>query len=160
VLPPAALLNPTYLERFRREAKAAARLHHTNIVPVFGVGEARGVHFYVMQFIRGEGLDKVLADVRRLRLQAGADAPATVASEGSIAHSLLSGQFATPAPEAPRGPAERPTTSSTSGLSVGGPEADYSRGVARLGVQVAEALAYAHRQGILHRDVKPSNLLL
>src|SRR6187455_2017516 len=39
VLPPAALLNPTYLERFRREAKAAARLHHTNIVPVFGVGE-------------------------------------------------------------------------------------------------------------------------
>src|SRR5262249_17631604 len=60
VLPSSALLNRTYLERFRREAKAAARLHHTNIVPVFGVGAADGVHFYAMQFIRGEGLDRVL----------------------------------------------------------------------------------------------------
>src|SRR5262249_21641823 len=58
VLPPSALLNPTYRERFRREAKAAARLHHTNIVPVFGVGEHDGVLFYAMQFIRGEGLDR------------------------------------------------------------------------------------------------------
>src|SRR5262249_47978182 len=80
VLPTSALLNPTYLERFRREAKAAARLHHTNIVPVFGVGEADGVHYYAMEFIRGEGLDKVLADVRRMRQQPGAAAPATAAS--------------------------------------------------------------------------------
>jgi eukaryotic-like serine/threonine-protein kinase len=96
VLPSSALLNATYLERFRREAKAAARLHHTNIVPVFGVGAAGGVHFYAMQFIRGEGLDKVLADVRRLRLQPGEAAPATLASERSIAHGLLTGQFAAP----------------------------------------------------------------
>ena len=67
VLPGSWLLNPTFLERFRREAKAAARLHHTNIVPVFGTGEANGTHFYAMQFIRGEGLDKVLKDLRRLR---------------------------------------------------------------------------------------------
>jgi serine/threonine protein kinase len=89
VLPPQALLNGTYLERFRREARAAARLHHTNIVPVFGVGEADGVHYYAMQFIRGEGLDKVLADLRRFR-----DAGAPPASDGSVAHGLLSGQFA------------------------------------------------------------------
>src|SRR5579864_509957 len=65
VLPPDALLRPTYLERFRREAKAAAKLHHTNIVPVFGVGEQDGVYYYAMQYIRGEGLDKVLHDLRR-----------------------------------------------------------------------------------------------
>jgi hypothetical protein len=50
VLPPSALLDPRYLERFRREARAAAGLHHTSIVPVFGVGEHGGVHYYAMEF--------------------------------------------------------------------------------------------------------------
>ena len=45
------------LARFRREARAAGRLHHTNIVPVHGVGEHDGRHYYVMQFIAGRGLD-------------------------------------------------------------------------------------------------------
>src|SRR6516162_6091968 len=102
VLPPHGLLNPTYLERFRREAKAAAKLHHTNIVPVYGVGECDGAHYYAMQFIRGEGLDKVLRDLRRLRAAHGA-ATAT-ASEASVAHSLLTGGFAMPA----AAPAEEP----------------------------------------------------
>jgi serine/threonine protein kinase/WD40 repeat protein len=155
VLPSSALLNPTYLERFRREARAAARLHHTNIVPVFGVGEHDGVHFYAMQFIQGEGLDRVLADVRRLRQQ-----PAEPLSEGSVAHGLLSGKFTVRAEPTLTEPVEPPAPSPTSGLSVSGPEAEYYRGIARIGVQVAEGLGYAHRQGILHRDVKPSNLLL
>jgi WD40 repeat protein/serine/threonine protein kinase len=58
------------LERFRREAKAAARLHHTNIVPVFEVGQERGVAFYAMQFIQGQGLDQVIDELRRLRFAA------------------------------------------------------------------------------------------
>ncbi|MFI5455437.1 MAG: protein kinase [Isosphaerales bacterium] len=65
VLTRAALLDPRQILRFRREARAAARLHHTNIVPVFGVGEHDGLHFYVMQFIRGLGLDEVLDELRR-----------------------------------------------------------------------------------------------
>ena len=48
--------------RFRREARAAGRLHHTNIVPVFGVGEHQGRAYYVMQYIAGRGLDRVLKD--------------------------------------------------------------------------------------------------
>src|SRR5262245_60451470 len=67
VLPADAAADPTYLERFRREARSAARLHHTNIVPVFDVGEHDGVHFYAMQLIQGQGLDQVLVEVRRLR---------------------------------------------------------------------------------------------
>ena len=67
VLPAHGLLSPTFLERFRREAKAAARLHHTNIVPVFGVGEDSGIHYYAMQFIQGQSLDTILGEVKRLR---------------------------------------------------------------------------------------------
>src|SRR5262245_51807716 len=68
VLAAQALLEPRHLERFKREARAAARLHHTNIVPVHGVGEEGGLHYYVMQFIQGQSLDQVLAEVKRLRL--------------------------------------------------------------------------------------------
>jgi hypothetical protein len=54
------------LERFRREAKAAARLYHTNIVPVFQVGQEGDVAFYAMQSIQGQGLEQVIAELRRL----------------------------------------------------------------------------------------------
>jgi serine/threonine protein kinase/Flp pilus assembly protein TadD len=167
VLPAQALMNQTYLERFRREAKAAARLHHTNIVPVFGVGEANGVHFYAMQFIRGEGLDKVLRDVRRLREQSGASTLPTetgATASRSVAQSLLDGNFAAPGALPVVETTALASTdggSSVSGLSsTGRSDAEYYRSVARIGLQVAEALAYAHKQGVLHRDVKPSNLLL
>jgi serine/threonine protein kinase len=67
VLPGHALLDPRQVARFHREARAAARLHHTNIVPVFGVGQQDGLHYYVMQFIPGQSLDAVLDELRRLR---------------------------------------------------------------------------------------------
>src|SRR5277367_1637938 len=65
VLPVSALLDPRQLQRFEREAKSAAKLHHTNIVPVYGVGESDGLHYYVMQFIQGLGLDQVFDELRR-----------------------------------------------------------------------------------------------
>src|SRR5262249_21772796 len=55
VLPSQALADAKHKRRFEREAKAAAKLHHTNIVPVFGVGEHEGMPYYVMQFIQGLG---------------------------------------------------------------------------------------------------------
>jgi WD40 repeat protein/serine/threonine protein kinase len=70
VLPQKTLLDPRQKLRFQREARAAARLHHTNIVPVFGVGEQDGLPYYVMQFIPGLGLDQVLEELKRLQRSA------------------------------------------------------------------------------------------
>ena len=67
LLPANGAKDAQVLERFRREARAAARLHHTNIVPVFEVGQFHDVYFYAMQFIQGQGLDEVLVELRRAR---------------------------------------------------------------------------------------------
>lgn len=143
-----------FLERFRREAKAAARLHHSNIVPVFGVGESDGLHFYAMQFIHGQALDKVLDDVRRLRTPTGPATVTLITSPPSIAQSFVLGQFE------PSTADSSPAPISSGSQVLSGSRAHYCREVARLGAQVADGLAYAHAQGVLHRDVKPANLLL
>ncbi len=75
VLPKQLLVDARTKHRFEREARAAARLHHTNIVPVFGVGEHEGLPYYVMQFIQGLGLDEVLRELRRLKPGARSAAP-------------------------------------------------------------------------------------
>ena len=105
VLSAGALLDRKWVLRFEREARAAAKLHHTNIVPVFGVGRQDDQHYYVMQFIAGPGLDAVLHDLRRLRQsQSLAQAPEPTAARlvscgspdqtaAAVARSLCSGGF-------------------------------------------------------------------
>jgi predicted Ser/Thr protein kinase/tetratricopeptide (TPR) repeat protein len=95
--------SPKARERFQREAQAAATLHHTNIVQVFGVGAQDGALYYVMQFIEGRSLEDLI--------QAG---------------------------EAPLD----------------------ARRAAQVAEQIAEGLAHAHAQGVLHRDVKPANVMI
>ena len=67
VLPFAAALDAKQLQRFKNEAQAAAHLHHTNIVPVYGVGCERGVHYYAMQFIEGRTLAETAEAMGRTR---------------------------------------------------------------------------------------------
>ncbi|MCA9061872.1 MAG: protein kinase [Planctomycetaceae bacterium] len=67
VLPYCAVLDRQQLDRFRREVRAAAQLHHSNIVPVFAVGEEKGIHYYAMQYIRGQSLDEVLQELNRMK---------------------------------------------------------------------------------------------
>jgi WD40 repeat protein/serine/threonine protein kinase len=182
VLPSHALLDGKQLARFRREAKAAARLHHTNIVPVFGVGQEGGLHYYVMQFIPGLGLNEVISELRRLRSH-GTPTPEPCAevSAAGVAQALLTGEFVAPGRRDGEAPAEPPSPGSAGaspspapgsspsgfhlpgqieGSSLSESGRAYWQGVARIGIQVAEALAYATGQGVLHRDIKPSNLLL
>lgn len=66
ILPHAVSQNEKLIERFRLEARSAASLHHTNIVPVFDVGHEGDTFFYAMQFIDGRGLDQVISDLKQL----------------------------------------------------------------------------------------------
>jgi serine/threonine protein kinase/WD40 repeat protein len=85
VLPSAVLADHRQRERFEREARAAARLHHTNIVPVFGIGRQDGLLYYVMQFIQGLGLDEVLNELRQMRGSSGSTASLGSAGELRVA---------------------------------------------------------------------------
>jgi serine/threonine protein kinase len=82
VLPGHVVGDRKSLERFRREAKAAARLHHTNIVPVFEVGRDGETAFYAMQFIQGQGLDQVIDELVWLRRRDGKSAGDDHAASG------------------------------------------------------------------------------
>src|SRR5262249_13236384 len=102
VLPKTMLLDARAKRRFEREAKSAARLHHTNIVPVFGVGEQDGLPYYVMQFIQGLGLDEVLHELKKLQpgnARAGTPTAGELRvarrelSAVLVARSLLTGEF-------------------------------------------------------------------
>lgn len=132
VLPFAAALDPMQLQRFKNEAQAAAHLQHPRIVPVYTVGCEQGIHFFAMQFIEGQSLAGLLRERRGV---AGAEQSEAPVAGNSSSLSALE------------------TATSIRSRA-------YQRAVARLGVQAADALEHAHRQGVIHRDIKPGNLLL
>ncbi len=155
VLPFALTLDPRQLQRFKNEARAAAQLHHQHIVPVYAVGTERGVHFYAMQYIEGQSLAEVIRDVRRqtqTKMTFGRD------PKGDASDSASTG------PYPPR--TERPAVDTvikpigSLATSFSADSNGFYRTVARLGIQAAEALNHAHEYGVIHRDIKPGNLMV
>lgn len=166
VLPFALTLDPRQLQRFKNEARAAAQLHHSHIVPIYSVGCERGVHFYAMQFVEGQSLAAALRELRRLVGKEAAE-PAGVEprSGSSVMRKNQDSQRTDPYTphsafsEAAMAPtlADLPTDGATARSTR---NAGFFRSSVRLCLQAAEALEHAHQMGVVHRDIKPGNLLV
>lgn len=132
---------PRWKERFHREAATIAALRHDNIVQVYSFGRHEGYYYYVMQYIDGVSLDRIIERLRRTSRPCNVEELIEAQGNDKLAK-----------PRALVG-----TSDSNGPLLL---TRDSWRGFARLGHQVASALAFAHQQDVLHNDIKPSNLLV
>jgi serine/threonine protein kinase/WD40 repeat protein len=155
VLPFAATLDAKHLQRFKNEAQAAAQLQHQNIVPIYGVGCERGIHYYAMQYIDGQTAADLIRQLRRqdLAKRVEDNTPPESPSDSALQTTRLYTPAVLAADTSPRTAAVVSTEQSSR-------EPAFFRTMAGLGIQAAEALEHAHQFGVLHRDIKPANLMV
>ncbi len=142
---------PEWQKRFEEEARTTAKLRHRNIVPVFRFGQEHGFCYFVMQFVNGIGLDVI---IRRLREVDGVmyqdeiermESAQPAGFVSSVAMSAIRPDVDLDRIEEPK----RKKLSRTSWKSF-----------TQIAIQTAQALRHAHKEGILHNDIKPGNVLL
>ena len=161
VLPVRTPADAGHLERFFREARTAAGLHHTNIIPVFDVGQVAGTPYFAMQYIEGRGLDRILRIMQSSTEQGSPQLASSDSSRDSdsVAKHLSRREISAREKKSRKVSISMdPSARTRAGLPAR--LEDYFRWVADMGIQAAEGLAYAHERKVIHRDIKPSNLLL
>ncbi len=156
VLPDYARHGRQAVRRFRNEARAAARLNHANVVPVYAQGDFEGHYFYAMKLVEGASLDQIIkAQPQRLS--------STHAAQHSS--SLNMSPFAIPQrtmkEELPTADAAHPSDDDINhDAEISHRTKEDYRYIASLLAGVADGLDHAHKHGVIHRDIKPHNIIL
>lgn len=148
ILPWRVSIVPEWVDRFEREARTAAQLRDRYIVPVFRYGQENGYCYFVMQFVNGIGLDRI---INRLRETDGVVYVEEIQRQDS---NRPSGFFLLQEAQGDL------TDLDASGKRRRKLTRTSWTGFAKVGVQATQALRAAHAAGILHNDIKPGNLLL